>query len=116
MRAVPFGIAAVLALAASGCQQEVFEPPDAEGSWVLVDLLHTQLQNPVEHRLDRGIYNYQGVHGYSRLFDHLGRNGYPWTATRTMRIDAALLDGFSVLFINLLHEIYCGTSDCSSEE
>lgn len=96
-----------------GCTQEVFTKPSGDGAWVLVDLFHTQLQNPIDHRLDRGVYEYQGVHGYSRLFDHLGAHGYPWTATRTHRIDAELLDGFSVLFINLLHE---GSPDFQAEE
>lgn len=96
----------VACLLGAGCESEIFEPPDDEGSWILVDLLHTQLQNPVDHRLDRGVYAYQGVHGFSRLFDHLGDHGYPWTATRTMRIDEGLLEGFSVLFVNLLHRNY----------
>ncbi len=91
-------------LAGAGCTEEVFTKPSGAGSWVLADLFHTDLQNPIDYRLDRGVYEYQGVHGYSRLFDHLGAHGYPWTATRTYRIDAELLDGFSVLFINLLHE------------
>lgn len=98
--------ALVLVLLGAGCESEVFVPPDREGSWVLVDLVHTQLQNPVDHRLDEGVYGYQGVHGYARLFDHLDAHGYPWTATRTMRIDDSLLEGFSVLFVNLLHENY----------
>lgn len=98
---------------AAGCTQETFQKPSGEGSWVLVDLVHTHLQNPIDHRLDRGVYAYQGVHGYARLFDHLGDHGFPWTATRTRRIDASLLDGFSVLFINLLHD---GASDFEPDE
>jgi len=101
LRLIPVVLALSLGL---GCTPELFQKPDGEGHWILVDLVHTDLQNPVDHRLDRGVYAYQGVHGYSRLFDHLGDHGYPWTATRHQRIDAELLQGFSVLFINLLHE------------
>ncbi|MCB9647327.1 MAG: hypothetical protein H6730_12115 [Deltaproteobacteria bacterium] len=103
----------LLALAAA-CGSEPFEAPGGRpGRWVLVDLVHTQLQNPLEHRLTRGDYAYQGVHGYARLFDHLAAHGYPWTATRTLRLSDSLLEGFSVLFINLLHE---GADDFTQDE
>ena len=88
-----------------GCAPEPFEAPGGRpGHWVLVDLVHTRLQNPIDHRLARGVYAYQGVHGYARMFDHLAAHGYPWTATRDLRLSDALLEEFSVLFINLVHE------------
>lgn len=99
-----FWSALLCAGALAGCSGETFQVPDGDGEWVLVDLVHTRLQNPEDYRLDRGEYGYQGVHGYARIFDHLQRNGYPWTSTRTMILSEPLLEGFSVLFINLLHE------------
>lgn len=87
-----------------GCDNETYERPVGPGTWVLVDLYHTRLQNPQEHRLYKWNYAYQGVHGYSRLFDHLKSNGYPWSATRELPLSEERLEGFKVLFINLLHE------------
>ena len=70
-------LAALIALPFSSCG-ESYEVPTGEGDWILVDLYHTRLQNPIDHRMVKGNYSYQGVHGYSRLFDHLDDNGYPW--------------------------------------
>jgi hypothetical protein len=106
--------AVALAAAAAACGPDPFEAPAGRpGRWVLVDLVHSQLQNPVEHRLTRDSYAYQGVHGYARLFDHLAAHGYPWTATRTQRLTDALLEEFQVLFINLVHE---GADDFTPDE
>lgn len=88
----------------AGCDNETYERPTGPGTWVLVDLYHTRLQNPQDHRLYKWNYAYQGVHGYSRLFDHLKANGYPWSAIREMPLSEERLEGFNVLFINLLHE------------
>lgn len=97
--------AAVLSLLVA-CGDPAFEPPDGPGHWVLVDLIHTRLQNPVEHRLAPGVYSYQGVHGFSRLFDHLEQNGYPWRPIYDGPLTDVILADFEVLFINLLSEDY----------
>ena len=97
-------ILTLCALALAGCESETYERPSGPGNWVLVDMYHTRLQNPQDHRLYKWNYAYQGVHGYSRLFDHLEDNGYPWSGIRDMRLSAERLEGFDVLFINLLHD------------
>ncbi len=86
------------------CDREQIPLPEGPGDWILVDLHHTRLQNPVDHRLTKGNYRYQGVHGFSRLFDHLKANGYPWNHFRKVRITAEGLKGYKILFINLLHK------------
>ena len=93
----------LLALTSCG-KTETFEPPAGEGPWVLVDLYHTTIQNPVDYRLDKGVYNYQGVFGYARAFDHLEENGYKWRALRNSPLSKQRLEGFDVLFINLVHD------------
>jgi hypothetical protein len=98
-----FSLAASL-IALSACAQEQIPVPEGPGNWVLVDLYHTRLQNPVDHRLTKDNYRYQGVHGFSRLFDHLKANGYPWHYFKKARISAEGLKGYKVLFINLLHK------------
>ena len=87
-----------------GCGDPDLVPPDGPGHWILVDLIHTRLQNPVEHRLAPGVYSYQGVHGFSRLFDHLEQNGYPWRPIYNGPLTPEVLDDFEVLFVNLLSE------------
>lgn len=95
----------VFALGALGCgERETYEPPEGEGPWVLVDLYHTRIQNPEDYKLEKGNYNYQGTYGYSRVFDHLENNGYKWRSIRDMELSAPRLEGFDVLFINLVHE------------
>ena len=94
----------LLAMSLVACEQETYERPQGPGDWILVDLYHTRLQNPQDHRLTKWSYAYQGVHGYARLFDHLKANGYPWSATRELPLSDERLDGFKVLFINLLQE------------
>lgn len=94
----------LLAVTLAGCESETYERPIGPGDWILVDLYHTRLQNPSDHRLYKWNYAYQGVHGYSRLFDHLKTNGYPWSGIREMRLSDERLEGFKVLFVNLLHD------------
>jgi hypothetical protein len=95
---------AALTLSLTACEREPIPPHDGPGSWILVDLNHTRLQNPVDHRLAKWNYRYQGVHGYSRLFDHLKAHGYPWSYVKHRAITPELLKGYKVLFINLLHK------------
>lgn len=106
MNPLRYALAVCLLLCAltAGCESETYERPSGSGNWILVDMYHTRLQNPQDHRLYKWNYAYQGVHGYSRLFDHLGDNGYPWSGIRDMRLSAERVDGFDVLFINLLHD------------
>lgn len=85
-------------------EEETYNRPIGEGPWILVDLWHTRLQNPEDYRLEKGEYNYQGVYGFWRLFDQLETNGYKWSSIRTMPLSAPRLEGFDVLFINLVHE------------
>ena len=83
---------------------ETYEPPYGQGPWILVDLYHTRLQNPEDFRLTEQEYNYQGTYGYARVFDHLEENGYSWRSIRELTLSPQRLEGFDVLFINLVHE------------
>lgn len=85
-------------------QDETFEPPKGEGPWILVDLYHTRIQNPEDYRLTKTEYNYQGTYGYARVFDHLEDNDYKWRSIRELELSPARLEGFDVLFINLVHQ------------
>lgn len=106
---LPWLLAIGLALLLAGCEwfleEEQFHPaPDDGRPWILVDLYHTHIQNPVDYRLHRDQYNYQGTYGFHRLFEHFETYDYPWTSLRTMPLSAPRLEGFDVLFINLLHD------------
>ncbi len=84
--------------------EQIFIKPDGDGSWILVDQIHTTKQNP-DLKLERNNYRYQGMHGYHRLFKHFERNGYPYSQinyTGSERLTPEVLDGFKVLFINLV--------------
>jgi hypothetical protein len=85
--------------------EQTYIPPDEEGNWILVDQIHTQKQNP-DLRLERDNYAYQGMHGYHRLFKHIGANGYPYSQLTHTEADERLtlerLEGFKILFINLV--------------
>jgi hypothetical protein len=96
-------LVAAVSCAAPGCGDDTYEVPDREGTWVLVDNFHTRIQNPIDYRLEKENYNYQGVYGYHRVFQHLQDNGYNWSALRKHRINERRLEGYDVLFINLLH-------------
>lgn len=97
---------AVLGLCLASCglfEEETFTPPDGtEGPWILVDLYHTRLQNHEDYRLSKWDYNYQGVYGYYRAFEHLSDHGYKVRSIREMPLNAQRLEGFDILFINLL--------------
>lgn len=99
-------LATLIALSFSSCGGETYEVPQGDGAWILVDLYHTRLQNPEDHRMVKDSYAYQGVHGYSRLFDHLEANGYPWSSIRERTLSAERLEGYDALFINLLSSRY----------
>lgn len=99
-------MSALLALSLAGCgvfDEETFAPPDgSEGPWVLVDLYHTRLQNHEDYRLGKWDYQYQGIYGYYRAFEHLRGHGYKVRTIREMPLSAQRLEGFDLLFINLL--------------
>ena len=99
-------LAAALSCSAVGCgDTETYQPPvPGEGTWILVDTYHTRIQNPIDYELKRGDFNYQGVYGYRRVFDHLEAGGYHWNAIRDLALNERRLEGYDVLFINLLHE------------
>ena len=78
-------------------------PPDDDRPWVLVDLRHTEIQNPVDYRLHRDQFNYQGTYGFHRLFEHLDTHDYPWMPTDEKLLDYRL-EHFDILFINLVHD------------
>lgn len=86
-------------------EEDIYTPPDEEGNWILVDQIHTTKQNP-NLKLERNNYNYQGMHGYYRLFQHLQSHGYPYnTVTLTEdhdRLTPEMLADHKILFINLL--------------
>ncbi|MFP4596946.1 MAG: DUF4350 domain-containing protein [Persicimonas sp.] len=93
--------------------EETFHPPQGEGPWILVDLYHSRKQNHEDYRLEKGNYNYQGVFGFYRTFEHLENNGYKTRSIRTMPLSEKRLEGFDVLFINLLDD---DRPDFSAEE
>jgi hypothetical protein len=84
--------------------EETYHPPDGEGPWILVDLYHTRKQNHQDYRLSKGEYAYQGAFGFYRAFEHLHNNGYKSSSIRTMSLSAQRLEGFDVLFINLVDD------------
>ncbi len=84
-------------------QDYVMPPDDDDRPWILVDLLHTDIQTPTDHCLDRDQYNYQGAYGFFRLFSHYRDHGYPWAPT-TLELSAPRLEPYDILFINLVHE------------
>ena len=99
-------IAATLVIACgeqSDQRDYVMPPADDDRPYTLVDLRHTEIQNPVDYRLHRDQYNYQGTYGFHRLFEHLEDNDYPWIASDT-HLTPARLEPFDILFINLVHD------------
>lgn len=78
-------------------------PPDDDDPWVLVDLRHTEIQNPVDYRLHRDQFDYQGTYGFYRLFEHLQTWGYPWEPTDE-KLSEPRLEPYDILFINLVHD------------
>jgi len=105
-------LAATLAPACSDPEEQVVDqpyiPPDSEGNWILVDNIHSTKQNP-DLKLERNNYNYQGMHGFYRLFQQLDTHGYPyrqiaWDPNEDTRLTAEVLKDFKVLFINLISD------------
>ena len=76
---------------------------DDDRPWILVDLRHTEIQNPVDYRLHRAQYNYQGTYGFYRLFEHLERHDFPWAPTDEP-LSTPRLTPYDILFINLVHD------------
>lgn len=98
------GLVGILSCAEDVEEPYVRPPKDSDEPWVLVDVYHTTKQNPVDYRLDKDEFGYQGVFGFWRAFEHLKNNDYNWTAIRTEPFSAPRLEGFDVIFINLLSE------------
>lgn len=97
--------AALVALA--GCvpnpEKECYERPiDKDGPWILTDHYHARKQNNEDYVLTKDNFSYQGVFGFRRAFDHLEKGGYNWASIRTMELSPERLEGFDVLFINLV--------------
>lgn len=95
----------LLGLSLVGCgifDEESYAPPEGDGPWILVDLYHTRLQNHEDYRLGKWDYNYQGVYGFYRAFEHLIDHGYKVRSIRDMPLSAERLKGFDILFINLV--------------
>lgn len=91
----------------AGCglfEEETYHPPQGDGPWILVDLYHTRKQNHEDYRLSKGEYAYQGVFGWHRAFEHLNDNGYKSRTIRTLPLSEERLEGFDVLFINLVDD------------
>lgn len=100
-------VSALALTAMMGCGADEEEPyvrPVGSGPWVLVDLYHANLQNPVDYIMDRDTYAYQGVFAFWRAFDHMKANGMNWSAFRTVPISAERLEGYDALFINLVSD------------
>jgi hypothetical protein len=107
-RAMTTALVLLLAVGLLSCgnplEEETYHRPVGEGPWVLVDLYHTRKQNPEDYHLYKGNYRYQGVFGFRRAFNHLEDNDYKWTSIRTLPLSRQRLEGFDVLFINLVDD------------
>ncbi len=95
------------ALALAGCvpnpEKECYERPvEKDGPWILTDHYHARKQNNEDYVLTKDTFNYQGVFGFRRAFNHLEKAGYNWASIRTMELSPERLEGFDVLFINLV--------------
>ena len=78
-------------------------PPEGDDRpWILVDLLHTDIQTPYM-RLHRDQFRYQGSYGYHRLFNHFQEHDYPWASTEET-LSLPRLEPYDILFINLVHD------------
>lgn len=86
-------------------EERYVRPDPNDGSpWVLVDVYHTTKQNPVDYKLEPGVFSYQGVFGFWRAFDHMAEHGYKWTSLHTEPFSRERLDGFDSVFINLVSD------------
>ncbi len=107
-RSLLMAIASSIAVSAAGCvpnpEKECYSRPigGSDGPWVLADHYHSRKQNPEDYVLTKSEFGYQGVFGFRRVFDHIERAGYNWTSIRSMPLSAERLEGFDVLFINLV--------------
>ncbi|MFW5968536.1 MAG: hypothetical protein ACOCV2_13515 [Persicimonas sp.] len=102
---VPTAVAVCLMmLGLVGCEDEEYKPPLGEGPAVLVDQYHSRMQNHSDYKLEKGNYSYQGIFGYRRAIDHLDDNGFQIRTLRTMELSEERLEGFDVLFINLVDQ------------
>lgn len=103
------------ALGGCGTEEEPYVRPDptVEGPWVLVDIYHASTQNPVDYKMDKGTFGYQGVFAFWRAFDHMEANGMNWSAFRTLPLSAERLEGYDALFINLVSDAH---PDFTAEE
>lgn len=70
---------------------------------ILVDLIHTHTQNPRDHRLAWDHFDYDSIHSFYRLFEHLALNGYPWDVIEEGELTLEILKQYDILFINLLN-------------
>ncbi|MEZ4461195.1 MAG: hypothetical protein R3E66_16045, partial [bacterium] len=106
MRLAKWLLVGALCAASVSCgdDNEPYIRPVGSGPWVLVDVYHTTKQNQLDYKMDKNQYNYQGVFGFWRAFDHLTANGTNWSAFRTEPISPERLDGFDALFINLVSD------------
>lgn len=84
-----------------------------DGPWILADHYHARKQNHEDYVLTKTDFNYQGVFGFRRVFDHLEKGGYNWSSIRTMPLSPERLEGYDVLFINLVSS---DRPDFSAEE
>lgn len=107
-RSIRVGLLILLAIGLISCgnplEDETYHRPVGEGPWILVDLYHSRKQNPEDYQLDKGNYAYQGVFGFQRAFQHLEDNDYKWTSIRTLSLSSQRLEGFDILFINLVDD------------
>ncbi len=97
------GLACLLGSACTRVVESGAPPSDYAGpiSRVLEDNVHSLLQNST-YTLTNRDFRYQRSYGYSRLFQHLHRNGYRHDRLLRGALTDALLRRYDVLFINLL--------------
>eukprot|EP00457_Paulinella_chromatophora_P001344 gb/GEZN01001346.1/.p1 GENE.gb/GEZN01001346.1/~~gb/GEZN01001346.1/.p1 ORF type:complete len:1014 (+),score=102.87 gb/GEZN01001346.1/:48-3089(+) len=76
---------------------------------ILVDCLHAKENNPDQYNNNKCDYEYYNNYSYFRVFRHLQQHGMAtftcwWGDEKGKTITPELLEGFDMLFINLMHE------------
>lgn len=71
---------------------------------ILVDLVHTYENNPVNYHLNKCTYEYYNSYSVFRLFRIFSQAGIDWNCVKSGLLTKEVLAYYDVLFINLIHE------------
>ena len=102
LRMILLLLALSLVVSCGAFEGDSYRPPQTNGPSILVDLYHARLQNHEDYRLEKDNYQYQGVFGYHRAFEHVREHGYEVQSFRETPLSAPRLKDFDILFINLV--------------